>query len=179
VYSSPLYVIHVASDLIRLVYSSQLYVIHVASDLIRLVIFSGYICFINIQNIPPQYNWYIVESDVKHHNPYTLLHSYKLVKNIFNTSKQTFSYAWKMILFAFQLYRRQLNVTSRLAILNYSMFFLYSDANWKYGTKMNKYMVWLEKYIFLTSISVTAYQTRHLKYPRMPGSINNFSGSPF
>ena len=33
------------------------------------VIFSGYTSFLHQLNGPPQYNWNIVESGVKHHNP--------------------------------------------------------------------------------------------------------------
>jgi hypothetical protein len=32
-------------------------------------VFSGSSGFIHLQNWPPRYNWNIVESDIKHHNP--------------------------------------------------------------------------------------------------------------
>ena len=35
----------------------------------RSVVFSGYFGFLHQQNRLPRYNWNIVESDVKHHNP--------------------------------------------------------------------------------------------------------------
>jgi hypothetical protein len=35
----------------------------------RSVVFSGYCGFLHQYNWPPRYNWNIVESGVKHHNP--------------------------------------------------------------------------------------------------------------
>jgi hypothetical protein len=40
----------------------------------RTLLFSGYSGFLNKQNWPPRYNWYIVESGAKRHNPYLPLH---------------------------------------------------------------------------------------------------------
>ena len=145
-------------------YSLQFDVIKFASDLRRLVVFSGYLCFINIYNSPLQYNWYSVESGVKHHNPklksYTLLHSYKWAKKFLIRQSSRLATCGR----CFYLLSNYTdgNLAWRLAILNYSMLFFVFDANWKYGTKMPRYMVWLEKYIFLTNISVTAYQTRQI-----------------
>jgi hypothetical protein len=51
------------------VYSIQHYVIKFVSDLGRSVVFSGYSDFLHQYNWPPRYNWNIVESGIKHHNP--------------------------------------------------------------------------------------------------------------
>ena len=46
---------------------TTLYSLSVTCD--RLVVFSGYSSFAHQKNWPPQYNWNIVESGIKHHNP--------------------------------------------------------------------------------------------------------------
>ena len=51
------------------VYSIQHYVIKFVSDLRRSVVFSRYSSFLHQENWPPRYNWNIVESILKHHNP--------------------------------------------------------------------------------------------------------------
>ena len=48
------------------VYLIQHYSLSVTCD--RSVVFSGYSGFLHQQNWSPQYNWNIVESDIKHHN---------------------------------------------------------------------------------------------------------------
>jgi hypothetical protein len=51
------------------VYLIQHYVIKFVSDLGRSVVFSRYSDFLHQYNWPPRYNWNIVESGIKHHNP--------------------------------------------------------------------------------------------------------------
>jgi hypothetical protein len=50
-------------------HSIQHYVINIVSDLRQVGGISGYSGFLYQENWPPWYNWNIVESDVKHHNP--------------------------------------------------------------------------------------------------------------
>jgi len=58
-------------------YSIQQYVIKFVGDL-RQVVFSKYSGFLHQWNWPPRYNWNIVESCVKYHNP----HPYYLFKKL-------------------------------------------------------------------------------------------------
>jgi len=51
------------------VYSIQHYVIKFVSDLRQVGGFLRYTGFLHQQIWPPRYNWNIVESDTKHHNP--------------------------------------------------------------------------------------------------------------
>ena len=62
------------------VYSTQQYVIKFVSDL-RLV--GGFLLvlpFLHQLNGPPRYNWNIVESDAKHHNPNPQIFSFQLFR---------------------------------------------------------------------------------------------------
>jgi len=66
----PIQLVQITTDVVSSgdVYSIQHYVIKFVSCC-RSLVFSGYPCFFHKSNWPSLYNWHIVESGVKHHNP--------------------------------------------------------------------------------------------------------------
>ena len=85
------------------VYSIQHYVIKFVSDLRKV---GGYLRLLRFPppiKLTPQYNWNIVESDVKHHQPNPLIKRLWNITNVISTRKEAMMFEIRNILFPFSI----------------------------------------------------------------------------
>jgi hypothetical protein len=85
------------------VYSIQHYVIKFVSDLRQVGGFLRVLWFSPPIKLTPQYNWNIVESDVKHHKPNPLIKQLWNITNVISTRKEAMMFEIRNILFPFPI----------------------------------------------------------------------------
>jgi hypothetical protein len=85
------------------VYTIQHYVIKFVSDLRQVGGFLRLLRFPPPIKLTPQYNWSIVESDVKHHQPNPLKKRLWNITNVISTRKEAMMFEIRNILFPFSI----------------------------------------------------------------------------
>ena len=92
-------------------YNIMWYILSVTWD--RSVFFSVYSCFLHQWNWPPRYNWNIVESGVKHHNPN---HIFGII-----CFRNMVSHPWLFSRFVFRRHRRYFIPRNFIVWRNYTL----------------------------------------------------------